>query len=115
MSGKNFKEIKRKLLEDPVREPIQVAPKKTISRELNAICVKAMKRTPGDRYQKMSDFSDDLRAALLGNPVSVYNEPFYGRILKWRDRKVFSTASLIWMLVGAALCLIAQLIVQGIF
>jgi serine/threonine-protein kinase len=114
MSGKNFKEIKRKLLEDPVRIPTAVASKTKISPELNAICVKALQRTPADRYQKMSDFSEDLRAALLGNPVSVYVEPFLGRILKWRDRKVFSTASLIWMIAGAVVCLIFQLVIKSL-
>jgi hypothetical protein len=63
----------------------------------------------------MEEFSTDLRAALLGNPVSVYSEPFYGRILKWRDRKVFSTASLIWMLAGASLCFALQLLIKAIF
>ena len=114
MSGKNFKEIKRKLLEDPVRIPTAVASKTKISPELNAICVKALQRTPADRYQKMSDFSEDLRAALLGNPVSVYVEQFLGRILKWRDRKVFSTASLIWMIAGAVVCLIFQLVIKSL-
>ena len=114
MSGKNFKEIKRKLQEDPAREPVAAAPMKKISPELNAICLKALKRSPAERYQKMSEFVDDLLAALLGNPVSVYPEPIYGRILKWRDRKVFSTASLIWMLAGAVLSLGMQLVVKSL-
>jgi serine/threonine-protein kinase len=112
MSGRNFKEIKRKLQEDPVREPRAVAPLKRIPAELNAICMKALQRSVTDRYQKMSEFSEDLRAALLGNPVSVYHEPIWGRILKWRDRKVFSAASLIWMLAGATLCFGVQLLVR---
>jgi hypothetical protein len=74
--------------------------------------MKALQRSVTDRYQKMSEFSEDLRAALLGNPVSVYHEPIWGRILKWRDRKVFSAASLIWMLAGAVLCFGVQLIVK---
>lgn len=110
MSGKNFKEIKRKLLEDPVREPKRVAPKKKISAELNAICMKALQRQPVDRYQKMVFFIDDLRAALLGNPVSVYKEPMLAALLKWRDRKVFSVASLIWMLVGAGILAALQVV-----
>ena len=112
MSGKNFKEIKRKLQEDPVREPRAVAPLKKIPAELNAICMKALQRSVTDRYQKMFEFSEDLRAALLGNPVSVYHEPIWGRVLKWRDRKVFSAASLIWMLAGAMLCFGVQLLVR---
>jgi serine/threonine-protein kinase len=112
MSGKNFKEIKRKLQEDPVREPRAVAPLRKIPAELNAICMKALQRSVTDRYQKMSEFSEDLRAALLGNAVSVYHEPIWGRVLKWRDRKVFSAASLIWMLAGATLCFGVQLLVK---
>ncbi len=108
MSGKNFKEIKRKLLEGPVREPIRAAPKKKISAELNAICVKALQRQPVDRYQKMAMMIEDLRAALLGNPVSVYKEPMLAALLKWRDRKVFSVASLIWMLAGAGILLTVE-------
>jgi hypothetical protein len=74
--------------------------------------MKALQRSVTDRYQKMSEFSEDLRAALLGNPVSVYHEPIWGRVLKWRDRKVFSAASLIWMLAGATLCFGVQLLVR---
>ena len=110
MSGKNFKEIKRKLLEAPVREPARVAPKKKITPELNAICIKALQRQPADRYQKMSLLVDDLRAAMLSNPVSVYQEPLLAAVLKWRDRKVFSVASLIWMLAGALIVVAAQLL-----
>ena len=112
MSGKNFKEIKRKLLEGPIREPIRVAPKKKISAELNAICVKALQRQPVDRYQKMAMLVEDLRAALLGNPVSVYKEPLLAAMLKWRDRKVFSVASLIWMLAGAGILLLVELLID---
>ena len=110
MSGKNFKEIKRKLLEQPVREPIRVSPKSRIAPELNAICVKALQPNPVDRYQKMSQFVDDLRAAMLGNPVSVYHEPLLASILKWRDRKVFSVASMLWMVAGAVIVVAAQLL-----
>lgn len=110
MSGKNFKEIKRKLLEEPVREPMKVAPKRRISPELNAICVKALQQKPADRYQKMSLFLDDLRAAMLGNSVSVYDEPLLASLLKWRDRKVLSAASLVWMVVGALLVLLLQVL-----
>ncbi len=110
MSGKNFKEIKRKLLEVPPREPIRVAPKKKISPELNAICVKALQRQPQDRYQNMSLLVDDLRAALLGNPVSAYKEPLLGTLLKWRKRKIFSVASVVWMLAGAGIVVAVEIL-----
>lgn len=110
MSGKNFKEIKRKLLEDPPRDPIRVAPKKKIPPELNAICVKALQRQPQDRYQNMSLLVDDLRAALLGNPVSAYKEPLLAILLKWRKRKIFSVASVVWMLAGAGIVVAVEVL-----
>ena len=105
MSGRNFKEVKRKLSEEPVRNPRQVAPRRRISPELNAVCMKALQRDRANRYQKMEHFHNDLRAALLGNPVSVYQEPMLGQLLKWGDRRILSAATFIWMTVGAALAL----------
>jgi len=115
MSGKSFKEIKRKLQEDPVREPIEVArKKKRIPPELNAICVKALQRKPEDRYQKMSELSRDLRNAMLSNPVSVYQEPLYQRVLKFRNNEVLSGAALIWMAAGVLLCVIIQAVIRAL-
>ena len=112
MSGKNFKEIKRKILEDPVREPGKIAAKGKVSPELNAICIKALQKDPKDRYTKMDDMVEDLRAALLGNPVSVYKEPSVMRLLKWRDEKIFSAASFLWMMFGALLSTLFMLAFQ---
>lgn len=109
MSGRNFKEIQRKILEDPVREPRKVCPKKNIPRELNAICVKALQKEPKDRYPLMSAMVDDLRAFLLNNEVSVYSEPKWMRVLKFRDKKVFSATSLLWLTLGILLSIFFQL------
>jgi serine/threonine protein kinase len=105
MSGRNFKEVKRKLSEEPVRNPRQVAPRRRISPELSAVCMKALQRDRVDRYQKMEQFHNDLRSALLGNPVSVYQEPIWGQLLKWGDRRILSAATFIWMTIGAGLAL----------
>ncbi len=110
MSGKSFREIQRKLAESPLRSPASVAPKKKIAPELDAICAKALQKDPADRYQKMSDFEADLRAYTMGLPVSVYQESPLQSLLKWRDRKILSSASLIWMLAGALLSILLQLL-----
>jgi serine/threonine-protein kinase len=112
VSGRNFREIRRRLQEDPVRSPRSVAPGKNIPPELNAICVKALQKNPADRYQKMSDFENDLRAWLCGTPVSVYQQPLLRRLLKWRDHKLLCSASLLWMLIGAGICIALQLLVS---
>ncbi|MFN9976197.1 MAG: hypothetical protein ACK58T_40495, partial [Phycisphaerae bacterium] len=108
MSGRNFKEIKRKILEDPVRDPRRVAPKRRIPRELSEICMKALQKEPKDRYQKMAEMVDDLRNSLLGKTVSVYQEPRLFSMLKWRESKVLSVASVLWMILGALMCIIFQ-------
>ena len=74
----------------------------------------ALQRQPVDRYQKMALLVEDLRAALLGNPVSVYKEPLLAALLKWRDRKVFSVASLIWMLAGATILAIVEILFKNL-
>lgn len=112
MSGRNFKEIQRKILEDPIREPVKIRHKikdRKVTPELSAICVKALQKNAKDRYANMSLMVDDLRNALLGRPVSVYEEPMLSRIFKSRDRKVFSTASLFWMVLGILLCIVFQI------
>jgi serine/threonine protein kinase len=103
MSGRNFKEIKRKILEDPVREPRKAGTSRRISGELNAICTRALQKDVTLRYQTMDDFVNDLRAALLGKPVSVYRVPLLERAFKWREQKILSTASAVWMVIGSAL------------
>jgi eukaryotic-like serine/threonine-protein kinase len=106
MSGRNFKEIKRKILNDPLREPRKAAPAQDISGELNAVCRTALQKNADDRYATMDAFVNDLRAALLGKPVSVYSVPFHERILKWREKKILSTASVVWMVIGSVLTLV---------
>ena len=72
MSGRNFREIKHKILKDPAQTPAAHAARAAISPELNAICEKALQKEPVDCYLKMSEFVDDLRAVLLGRSVSSY-------------------------------------------
>jgi len=108
MSGRNFREIKRKILEDPIRTPKENSGGSTISPELNAICIKALQKDPVDRYSTMTEFIDDLRAFLLGRPVSVYEPPVHEKVLQWRNEKLFSTTSVVSFLLGILGCLIVQ-------
>ena len=108
MSGRNFREIRRKLSDDPPRSPRTAAPERKISRELNAICLKALQVSPDDRYQKMAHFENDLRAALIGQPVSVYPESALQKLLKSGNRQVLSPIAFLWMITGALLVVIAQ-------
>ena len=110
MSGRNFKEIKRKILQDPVRSPGDVLPRGAVSPELNAICLKALLKDPADRYQKMSQLVDDLRNHLIGKDVSVYRQAPLMRILTSADRRAFTLSSLWWMVIGMLVCIALQFV-----
>ena len=114
MSGRNFKEIKRKILEDPVRSPADVLPRGAVAADLNAICLKALQKKPEHRYDTMEQFVTDLRNQLLGRPVSVYQSPPLVRWLTSSSRNPVSTRSLFWVAVGIVMCLIFQAIWQAV-
>lgn len=115
MSGRNFKEIKRKILEDPVRVPVEVAPENGISPELNAICVKALLKEPDDRYSDMERFVEDLSNYLVGRPVSVLPLSPLARMLRSPSRRTFNRSSAFWLAVGVGIGVGVGLIVHTIY
>lgn len=110
MSGRNFQEIKRKILEDPVRSPGDIIGKSAVAPELDAICLKALLKDPKDRYATMDDFVNDIRAYMLGKPISVYQPPPLQRLLNSGSRRTFNISSAMWMILGVLCCLIVQLL-----
>jgi serine/threonine protein kinase len=108
MSGRNFKEIKRKILDGPLRTPADVLPRNAVPPELNAICRKALLKDPQDRYSSMDQLTDDLLAYLLGKPVSVYRMPALFRLLRTSSRKSFNISSAFWLLFGAIVYILTQ-------
>lgn len=74
----------------------------SISRELSAICSKAMHTDPAERFENASELGDQIKAWLEHRPVSTYStKPAY-RIKKWINRNraaafiaVFSIISLV--------------------
>jgi len=78
----------------------------SVPRELEAVCLRAMARRPGDRYPTAQALADDAQSWLEGQPVAAYPEGPFGRALKWgkRHRAVAATAAgaLVALLVGLA-------------
>ena len=114
MSGRNFKEIKKKILEDPVRSPADVMPGGAVEPELNAICLKALLKDPNDRYTSVDIMVDDLRNHLMGKPVSVFPTPPLARLLRSSSRKLFNVSSAFWMLAGMVLYALLHLIYHAL-
>ncbi len=77
------------LLLDKLRYGEFPAPSKVraqVPRALEAICLKAMAPHPAERYATAQDMAADLEAWLADEPVSVFQESFAERMLRWSRR-----------------------------
>jgi serine/threonine protein kinase len=55
------------VLEDEARPPRKLV--SSIHRDLETICLKALAKSPGRRYQSAAEFSNDLRRYVAGQPI----------------------------------------------
>ncbi|MFO1064082.1 MAG: hypothetical protein U0892_09480 [Pirellulales bacterium] len=86
-------ELVRKASAGDVRRPREL--KSEIPKSLEAVCMKAMSKVPGDRYSSPVALAEDLEKWLADEPVSVYVEPLSTRIRRWirRHPVVVSTSA----------------------
>jgi WD40 repeat protein len=82
--GASDVEVLRQSIEGHLRYPRHIRP--DIPRDLEAICVKAMDRTPARRYRTAIDLADDLRRFLDGKPTIARPLNWAGRSVKWLRR-----------------------------
>jgi serine/threonine protein kinase len=74
--------------------PAPRAVRQDIPRALEAVCLKAMARRPGDRYASVRDLADDIERWQADEPVSAYPEPWSMRLRRWiRRHRVLVTAT----------------------
>lgn len=76
--------IVQRTLQGPPRRVHELAPQ--AQPELVAICEKAMRRNPAERYASALEMANDLRAWLEGRVVSTYDVGLVGTFRKWRRR-----------------------------
>ena len=98
----NPSELRRKILQEPPT-PLRTL-KRAISRDLAAICHKAMARTKADRYASTQALGDDLRAVLEVRPVQARKAGPLLRLQKWAQRNLapVSLAAVTVLIVVAA-------------
>ena len=72
VEGEDIIEIKKKLLEEPLSKPNERVPGRLIPKDLEAVCMKALKRKRKERYKTANDLLLDLQRYRHGEEVSVY-------------------------------------------
>ncbi len=72
------------VLEDDPRPPRRL--NEDIPRDLETICLKAMAKSSPRRYGQASDFADDLRRFLAGEPILARPEGVAKRLWRWCRR-----------------------------
>jgi serine/threonine protein kinase len=73
------------VLEDEPRAPRQLNEK--IPRDLETICLKAMAKSPGRRYDSASELAEDLRRHLAGEPIQARPQSGLERLWSWTRRR----------------------------
>ncbi|MFO0816672.1 MAG: protein kinase [Pirellulales bacterium] len=75
-----------------------------IPRDLDTICLKALRRDPAERYATAAEFADDLRRWLDGRPIQARPTPAWERAWRWTKRNRALTG--MGVLVGLLLILL---------
>jgi len=79
-----------------------------LDRDLDAICLKALRKEPGERYASAETFADDLRRFLAGRPVQARRGGVRyraGRFVRRERARLMTGAALVLALLGFALAL----------
>jgi WD40 repeat protein/DNA-directed RNA polymerase subunit RPC12/RpoP len=77
--------VLHQVLHDDPRPPRRLNSR--IPRDLETICLKAMEKAPGARYQSGVDLAADLRRWLGGEPIAARPVGRFGRLWRWSCRK----------------------------
>ncbi|MBL4843981.1 MAG: serine/threonine protein kinase, partial [Planctomycetes bacterium] len=100
------------LIEGPPQRPSQAAPGNEVPPQVEAIVLKAMARTPGERYSDAASLAADVAAYLDGGRVGAYEESAGEAIRRWvRQNTVAAGALLSGFLLVNVLILIAAALV----
>lgn len=103
IEGEDIIEIKKKLLDRPYPMPRERVPSKHLPKDLEAVCMRSLKRERTERYQKVSELLADLQSYRHGEMVSVYWYSGWEKLIRWNNRKAYWLIAIICTLAGAGL------------
>ena len=89
------------VLEDEPRKPTQLNP--SVPRDLEVICLKAMAKTPRQRYQSAQEFAEDLQRFVDGIPIHARPVGYSERFYRWCKR--YPAAVVAFATLFAGLCI----------
>ena len=101
VNGQDIIEIKQKILERPYPLPREVSPDRDIPRELQAICMKALKRQKTERYSSVGHLLEDLQKFRHNEEVSVYWYSGWEKLTRWNHRNAYLILALLSAAAGA--------------
>jgi serine/threonine protein kinase/Flp pilus assembly protein TadD len=110
--GANRQEFFRRIAEEEPRTPRQINP--AIPTDLETILLKAIAKSPQDRYPSAKELADDLKHFLDGEPVLARRASLADRAAKWaRRHKTLVGAGAAVMLVVLVGSVIGSLLIAG--
>jgi len=99
-TGQETEAVLRQVVHEAPRPPRATVP--GLPRALEAVCLKALAKRPGERYASAKDLVEDVKHFLADEPVTAYREPLPARAGRWARRH----RTLVW---AATVALLAAL------
>jgi WD40 repeat protein/serine/threonine protein kinase len=101
--GSDRAQLLRQIAFEEPRRPRSV--RRTVPAELEVIVLKAMEKSPADRYATAAELADDLDRFLDGRPIRARRPSVTLRVRKWARRH----PAVVWSAVIVAMCALASL------
>lgn len=109
-NGSSFPQIRQQIISGDFPPPTQR--QRSLSKAIEAVCLKAMALEPHRRYATALELANDIESYLADEPVQAYAEPATRRVARWSRRHrtlvgtlLISLAMLMVFITGSALWL----------